>query len=237
MICRYSGGVWYTATDMSDPMISNTGVSDTSVSDTGVSDEQKQPIRTVYLVRHCRAAVGGVNMPLSEEGERQAIALLEWFRVHGVPVQRIISSPLLRAVQSVTPLAHWANVPIETDERLRERVLSGAPFSDWREPTIASFADPDLCLEGGESNRQAADRAFAVLETALTLARATEATREGHSAGAIVLVTHGQPLTQLLGRFDPAFGFDAWLAITNPDIYRLRFIPGTVPHPEHVWQN
>jgi 2,3-bisphosphoglycerate-dependent phosphoglycerate mutase len=174
-------------------------------------------------------------MPLSEEGGRQALALLEWFQVHNVPVQWIISSPLLRAVQSVTPLAHSANVPIETDERLRERVLSGTPLPDWREPTIASFADPDLCLEGGESSRQAADRAFAVLETALT--EATAATMEGQSgAGAIVLVTHGQPLTQLLGRFDPAFGFDAWLAMTNPDIYRLRFIPGTVPRPERVWQ-
>ncbi len=171
-------------------------------------------------------------MPLSEEGEKQAQVLLEWFRVHDVPVQRIISSSLLRAVQSVTPLANWAGVPVETDERLRERVLSGAPLSDWRGPTIASFADPDLCLGGGESGRQAADRAFAVLEAAVL-----EATMEGQScAGAIVLVTHGQPLTQLLGRFDPAFGFDAWLSITNPDIFRLRFIPGTVPRPERVWQ-
>lgn len=221
MICRYSNGVGYTATDMPEQVIS----------DTSVSEERKQPIRTVYLIRHCRAAAGGANQPLSEEGERQALALLQWFQVHDVPVQRIISSPLLRAVQSVTPLADWANVPIETDERLRERVLSGTPLSDWREPTIASFADPDLCLEGGESSRQAADRAFAVLETALA-----EMTMEGQSAGAIVLVTHGQPLTQLLRRFDPSFGFDAWLAITNPDIFRLRFVPGIVPRPERVWQ-
>ena len=51
-----------------------------------------------------------------------------------------------------------------------------------------------------------------------------------------MLVTHGQPLTQLLARFDAAFGFVAWLAMTNPDIYRLRFIPGGVPRPERVWQ-
>jgi 2,3-bisphosphoglycerate-dependent phosphoglycerate mutase len=218
---------------MSDQMIS-----DTSVRDVGVSEGQKQPLRTVYLVRHCHATGGGSDTALSEEGERQALALLEWFRVRGVPVRRIISSPLLRAVQSVTPLAHWADVPIEADERLRERVLSGTPLPDWREPTIASFADPDLCLEGGESGRQAADRASAVLEAALTLAQAAEATTEGQSSseGAIVLVTHGQPLTQLLGRFDPAFGFDAWLAMTNPDIYRLRFTPGTLPRPERVWQ-
>lgn len=185
----------------------------------------------VYLVRHCRAvAGGGANAPLTEEGERQSQALAEWFRGRDVRVERIISSPLLRAVQSATPLARWAGVPVEADDRLRERVLAAPPVSDWREPTIASFADPDLCLPGGESGRQAADRALAVLEEALNQGK------QGKTDGTLVLVTHGQPLTQLLGCFDPGFGFEEWLALTNPDMYCLRFAPGTTPKPERVWQ-
>jgi 2,3-bisphosphoglycerate-dependent phosphoglycerate mutase len=191
-------------------------------------EERERSVQTVYLIRHCRAAAGGgANAPLTEEGEWQAQALAEWFRERGVRVGRIISSPLLRAVQSAAPLAQWAGVPVETDERLRERVLAVPPVSDWREPTIASFADPDLCLPGGESGRQAADRVLAVLEEAL---------KQGKTDAPFVLVTHGQPLAQLLGRFDPAFGFEEWLALTNPDLYCLRFAPRTAPRPERVWQ-
>lgn len=168
-----------------------------SISDTGTSaregEERDSSGQTVYLVRHCRAAGGGPDTPLSEEGERQAQALAEWFTDRGVRVRQIVSSPLTRAVQSATPLARWAGVPVETDERLRERVLSTPPVPHWKEPTVASFADPDLCLPGGESSRQAADRVLAVLEGALKQGKANR-----HSDGAVVLITHGQPLAQLL---------------------------------------
>lgn len=205
------------------------------LSHTGISasewEEQESSVRTVYLVRHCHATGGGPDAPLTEEGERQAQALADWFRDRVVRVRRIVSSPLTRAVQSATPLARWAGLPVETDERLRERVLCATPVPDWREPTIASFADPDLYLPGGESGRQAADRALAVLEEDLKQAKASE-----YGEGAVVLITHGQPLAQLLGRFDAAFGFDEWLALTNPDLYRLRFAAGETPRPERVWQ-
>ncbi len=210
-------------------------------SHTGISaserEEQEPSVQIVYLVRHCRAASnGGPDAPLTEEGERQAQALAQWFTDCGVRVRRIVSSPLTRAVQSATPLARWAGVPVETDERLRERVLSATPVPDWRGPTVASFADPDLCLPGGESNRQAAERALAVLEEALREDALKQAKASEHGEGTVVLVTHGQPLAQLLGRFDPAFGFNEWLALTNPDLYRLRFVAGEAPRPERVWQ-
>ena len=187
-------------------------------------------VHTFYLVRHCHAAGSEPDASLTKEGERQAQELAAWFMERGVRIRRIISSPLVRAVQSAIPLARWASVPVETDERLRERVLSVPPVSDWRGPTVASFANPDLCLPGGESGRQAAERALAVLEGVLT------PQQEASDLGATVLMTHGQPLAQLLGHFDTAFGFDAWLALTNPDVYRLHFALGAVSQPERVWQ-
>ena len=202
-----------------------------SVSRVDEGEERDPPVQAVYLARHCRAAAGVPDAPLTEEGERQAQALAEWFVERGVHVRRIVSSPLVRAVQSAAPLARWAGLPVETDERLRERVLCATPVPDWRGPTVASFADPDLCLPGGESGRQAADRALAVLEAALK-----QDTAGRDDEGAVVLITHGQPLAQLLGRFDPAFGFDEWLALTNPDLYRVRFAPGEAARPERVWQ-
>jgi 2,3-bisphosphoglycerate-dependent phosphoglycerate mutase len=183
---------------------------------------------SVYLVRHCRAEGVGPDAVLSEEGARQAEALAEWFAGQGVHVRRIVSSPLARAVQSATPLARWAGVSVETDARLRERLFSPTPVPDWRERTAASFADPDLCLPGGESSRQASDRACAALEDALEHGE--------RGSGVTVLVTHGQPLAQLLDRLGLEFGFEDWLGMTNPDVYHLRFAAdGRTGRPERVW--
>jgi len=79
----------------------------------------------LYLVRHAhagdRSAWRGDDSlrPLSEKGRRQAegIAAL----ITGLdPVRRVLSSPSLRCVQTVEPLARLAGLAVEPDERLLE---------------------------------------------------------------------------------------------------------------------
>ena len=165
----------------------------------------------LYLVRHCSATSQEPDAHLSPEGARQAEQLAgrladELRCVDGV---RVVSSPYARAVESVRPLSERVGVAIETDDRLRERVLSGAPLAEWRQRLKASFDDVDLCLEGGESSRTAATRGLAAL---------ADARVEG---GASVVVTHGNLLALLLRELDGREGFAAWAAMTNPDVYRV----------------
>jgi 2,3-bisphosphoglycerate-dependent phosphoglycerate mutase len=159
-------------------------------------------------VRHCRATGQEPAAELTSDGRAQAEALADVLADRGV--ERIVSSPWQRAVDSIAPLALRLGLTVERDERLRERTLSDGPLPDWRERLRASFDDPDLCLPGGESSRAATARAIAALDGA-----------RAHAAHATVVVTHGNLLALILRTVDPGIGFDHWQALSNPDLYRL----------------
>jgi 8-oxo-dGTP diphosphatase len=79
---------------------------------------------TAYLVRHAKAGARSAWVeddrlrPLSKAGRRQAEALATVFR--GLEVDRVISSPYVRCVQTVRPLALDRGLPVETSEALAE---------------------------------------------------------------------------------------------------------------------
>ena len=83
---------------------------------------------TAYLVRHAKSGARSAwteddrLRPLSKAGRRQAEALVTAFR--GVDVERAISSPYARCVQTIRPLALDRGLPVETSEVLAE----GAPL-------------------------------------------------------------------------------------------------------------
>jgi 2,3-bisphosphoglycerate-dependent phosphoglycerate mutase len=162
----------------------------------------------IYLIRHCQAVGQEPSAPLTEAGRVQAETLAE--RWTDMSVTRIVSSPYERARQSVIPLATQLGLPVEEDERLVERRLATDTLADWRNHLRRSFDDPDYCLPGGESGRGAASRGLDCLSEV----------RANQNVSSIV-VTHGNLLTLILNHFDPAFGFDAWQGLTNPDVYLL----------------
>ena len=167
---------------------------------------------TIYIVRHCKAAGQAPDAQLTLEGAAQATQLADQLAL--LPIQRIISSPFLRATQSIAPLALRLQLPITTDVRLAERILSSAELLDWPTALQATFDDLDLCFEGGESSRTAMQRAAAVVsEYAL------------HAADVTLLVTHGNLMTLLLKHFDRRVGFAEWQRLTNPDVYRIVLAP------------
>jgi 8-oxo-dGTP diphosphatase len=81
---------------------------------------------SVILLRHAWAGEKGdwggddALRPLDERGRRQALVLRALSR-RGI--SRIVSSPYVRCVETIEPLAHALQLPIELDDRLAE----GAP--------------------------------------------------------------------------------------------------------------
>jgi broad specificity phosphatase PhoE len=70
------------------------------------------------------AATRDCDVPLSELGERQAAALGEWCARHLDPIDAVVSSPYFRARETAAIAlreAGWRGVPVEIDERLREK--------------------------------------------------------------------------------------------------------------------
>lgn len=161
--------------------------------------------KTLYLVRHCKAAGQAPEAPLTPEGREQAKSLAGFFKER--EVSGLISSPFVRAVQSIEPLANELNMSVEIEDRLAERVLSTEDLPDWLERLEESFRDLDLKLSGGESGNEAMERGAAVLESA------------PHTS---VLVTHGNMMGLLLKQIDIDFGFEEWMNLSNPDVYEVK---------------
>jgi 2,3-bisphosphoglycerate-dependent phosphoglycerate mutase len=168
----------------------------------------------LYLIRHCQTSGQEHDAPLTPLGQEQAETLATFLSSYGI--KRIVSSTHLRARQSVEPLAARLRLPVETDPRLIERVLSGDALPDWRERLLDTWADFDLTLPGGESSRAATTRALAALDDAL----ATD-------QWPVAVVAHGNLIALLLHALDGRPGYETWTRLTNPDVFLIEPQPST----------
>jgi len=167
----------------------------------------------ILLIRHAQSApsddIPEADWPLSEKGVQQALALAE-----AAPLQcvdHIYSSPYRRAVDTVAPLAARLGLTVTTVPELRERKLTDVPRDDWEHLLRQAWADHDFALPGAESGRVVQARMDAAL---LDLAAR-------HPGGKLAVVSHGNAIALLLNRLDPDFGFEAWKAMRNPDIFSV----------------
>jgi 8-oxo-dGTP diphosphatase len=64
--------------------------------------------------------------PVDEQGRRQSLALVD--ALAAFPIDRLVSSPYLRCVQSVEPLAEARGLEIELDDRLGADRLHDVPL-------------------------------------------------------------------------------------------------------------
>ncbi|MRG86142.1 histidine phosphatase family protein [Salinibacillus xinjiangensis] len=178
--------------------------------------------KQIYLIRHCEAEGQPAESPLTSNGHKQAEMLADFFS--NLSVDQIISSPYLRAKESVRPLADKKGLSLKVDERLHERILSTKNLPYWLPKLKETFVDLDLAFEGGESSRVATSRAIQVIEETLT-----------EKYNSTLIVTHGNLLSLILKHFDSSFGFKEWKMLTNPDVFRLDFTNNSKPSIKHLW--
>jgi phosphohistidine phosphatase SixA/8-oxo-dGTP pyrophosphatase MutT (NUDIX family) len=105
----------------------------------------------IYLVRHAKAGTRqswtrpDEKRPLTRRGRKQAARLVERFR--GLEVVRVVSSPFLRCVQTVEPLARSRGLAIELAPELAE----GADLDEAAEFLLALNGEPVVvCGHGRE---------------------------------------------------------------------------------------
>ncbi|MEX0667346.1 MAG: histidine phosphatase family protein [Acidimicrobiia bacterium] len=145
----------------------------------------------LLVIRHGHAEgnaehrfIGQTDVPLDEIGRLQARALAGRLRV--TAIDRIVSSDLSRAIDTITPLAEAIGVPIERDPRLREisngewsGLLPAEISARWPDLWVAYRAGEDVLRPGGE-------------QWAVVRERVVQAAREhASSGGVVVLCTHG----------------------------------------------
>ncbi|MFI8708821.1 histidine phosphatase family protein [Bacillus sp. NPDC077411] len=168
-------------------------------------------MKKLIVVRHCMATGQEHDAPLTAIGEQQSKDLANFLITKRLPIENIISSPFTRAVQSITPYTSHMQLPIQKDARLTERILSGAPMSNWLQMLEQTFTDIDITFPGGESTRQATERVRSLIHSIL----------QDDTQKVTMLVTHGNLFTLILRMFDENIGFSTWKNLSNPDVYEI----------------
>jgi 2,3-bisphosphoglycerate-dependent phosphoglycerate mutase len=176
--------------------------------------------KKIYLIRHCQAAGQEFEARLTEEGKKQAHQLVQF--LSDIKINRIITSPFKRAIDSISPLARDRELEIEIDKRLSERVLSTENLLDWQEELQMSFDDLDIAYQGGESSREAMNRGMEVINELLHDEQET-----------ILVMTHGNLMALMLKSFHPSFGYVDWKKLSNPDVYVIEAKTSTV---KRIWK-
>lgn len=167
------------------------------------------PLTRIFLVRHGATILtaedrfaGATNVPLSDEGRRQASLLAD--RLRAVPVTAVYASPLDRTMETARLLAAPHGVDVTPREGLKE-----ISHGHWEQmtrkeveqqfPTEAAAWDEDpytFAPEGGESGLAVTARALPAL---------MEIVRK-HEGQPVIVVSHKATirllLSSLLG-FDP----------------------------------
>lgn len=178
--------------------------------------------KKIYLITHCEAGGQSSEAQLTEKGVSQAAELAEFFT--GMKIDRIISSPYLRAIQSIERVAKQEKIDIEIEARLAERILSTEVLSDWLDKLEATFEDLDLKLDRGESSREAMNRVVSVVEEIF----------KSDSENTLI-VTHGNLMSLLIKNYLPDFGFEQWKRLSNPDVFLLKLKNNEILI-ERLWQ-
>ncbi|MDQ2846274.1 MAG: MSMEG_4193 family putative phosphomutase [Actinomycetota bacterium] len=155
----------------------------------------------MVLLRHARSTANakGVlagrseGVELDEGGVTQAEALVH--RLAEVPIARLVSSPVLRCLRTLAPLAGARGLPIEQDEGLAE-----VDYGDWTGRPLSGLGGEPLwrtvqahpsavVFPGGEGLAAVAARAVA------TVRRLADST-EGDSA--LLICSHGDVIKSIL---------------------------------------
>jgi 2,3-bisphosphoglycerate-dependent phosphoglycerate mutase len=171
---------------------------------------------TVYMVRHAESPFSlenERNRGLSARGFKDAAVVTEILKHKNI--QAVVSSPYVRAIQTVQGLADELGLPIELYEDLRERPLAGLDYvieeKDFMPAIERSFAETDFCLPGGESNQEAQRRGITALQRVI----------ETHQGKNVAIGTHGNIMTIMMNYYDNSIGLEFWKQTSKPDIYQM----------------
>lgn len=155
-----------------------------------------------------------LHASLTDRGRRDATALAE--RLAGVPVDRVISSPLGRAVETAQILSAHVEAQVETDDRLTE-----LDYGVWEGLTVEEIdrqfpgqrelyeENPAMhTVGGGESGIQVAARVSGLIEDLIAWGIGTDGPDRtclliGHSSlnRILLAVVMGVPLVDYRRRF------------------------------------
>ncbi|MGM9988367.1 MAG: histidine phosphatase family protein [Bacillaceae bacterium] len=184
----------------------------------------------IYMVRHGDSPKDGNEKTrgLTEKGKLDAQRITDVLQEEGIDV--VISSPYVRSILTVQPLAKQLRQEVLVFENLKERVFMAGDKRISDEDLLPllnkSFSDQNISLSGGESNIDCQKRAVKVLKEILN-------TYKGKK---IVVGTHGAVMTLMMGYYNRNYDLKFLLSTSKPDIYRMEFNEQELVGVKRLWE-
>ena len=151
---------------------------------------------TVYFIRHAEPNYENhddLSRELSPKGLQSSKELVNSFA--GIQIDAFYSSPYLRAVDTIKPLADSRGRSIHLIPDFRERKITDHWIEDFTGFTEKQWADFHYHLPGGESLFMVQERNIRALEDLL----------QAHPDQTILIGTHGTALSTIINYYKPNF--------------------------------
>ena len=173
----------------------------------------------VYFVRHAESdhkIIDELTRPLTTKGKKDADELVNHF--DKMSIDSIYSSPYLRAVSTIRPIANKKGIAISIRDNFKERSSN----SSWihNQMDLETFVgrmwiDVNRSVDGGETIAELKKRN--INELALVLNKCKNKT--------IIIGTHGTALASIISNYEVNFSGKDFMKFINimPYIVRMKF--------------
>lgn len=180
----------------------------------------------LFFVRHAHSTytTDELGRPLSERGFNDADKVTELLKSEEINI--VISSPYMRAIQTVEGIANYFDKGIEIVDDYKERTLTTVPAEDFLFAITKVWEDYNFSWEGGESNLVAQKRGVNITHQIL----------DKYKGKNIVIGTHGNIMVLIMNYFDKKYDFTFWKCLAMPDIYKLTFDGNNLVSVKRVWE-
>ncbi|WOO34867.1 histidine phosphatase family protein [Anaerocolumna sp. AGMB13020] len=171
---------------------------------------------TIYFIRHAQpdfTVQEDAARPLTVKGRADTALVTEYLK--DKDILEVLSSPFLRAVDTVKDFAEGIGLSVKTVYDFRERKVDSLWIEDFTAFTKKQWADFDYKLTDGESLREVQERNIKALEDVLLA-------NDGKN---IAIGTHGTALSTILNYYDNTYGYEDFDRMRSlmPWVVRMQF--------------
>lgn len=188
---------------------------------------EKGQTTVFYFVRHAQPNYENHNdelRELSPKGLEDRKLVTDFLEDKQIDV--VLSSPFLRAVETVRDFAEKYHLEIQTVDDFRERKVGDEWIDNFTSFCRCQWEDFSYKLPSGESLREVQNRNIAALKWAMEL----------YENKNIVVGSHGTALSTIIHYFNPTFGYEEFeeIRLMMPWVVKFVFEQGKLLEIEKI---
>lgn len=171
---------------------------------------------TIYFVRHAEPDYNNHDdffRPLTDKGLKDRIKVTNYLLDKEIDV--VLSSPYVRAVDTVAHFAKNAGLNIETIDDFRERKIDSVWVENFKDFCKKQWSDFSFKLTDGETLNEVQKRNINALEGVL----------DKYKGKNIVVGSHGTALSTIINYYDNTFNYNNFAEIVGlmPWVVKFEF--------------